>query len=140
MHKRRWVVLTLIVILLSGTAFSIASLIERRAARERQTRYAAALKEYSDEIKPSTSRQEVEAYLQLRNRSFGQMCCVRAERRAYADLVEVGQEKAPWFCNRNTVYIAFEFETTEPHGLSADARGSDRLESVTLFPRLEQCL
>jgi hypothetical protein len=68
------------------------------------------------------------------------MCCVSVQRSAYADLVEVGQEKAPWFCNRNIVYIAFEFETTELHGLRADARDSDRLEGVTLFPKLEQCL
>jgi hypothetical protein len=106
------VALTLIVVLLSGAAFCITSLIERRASRARQSRYAAALKEFSDGIKPGTTRHEVEAYLQLRHQSFGQMCCVSVQRSAYADLVEVGQEKAPWFCNRNTVYIAFEFETT----------------------------
>lgn len=140
MLKRHWVVLTLIVFLLLGAAFSATSLIERRALRERQTRYAAALKEYSDEVKPGTSRQEVEARLQLQHHSFGQMCCVRLQRSAYADLVEVGRDKAPWFCNRNTMYVAFEFETTEQHGLTADARDTDRLVSVTLFPRLEQCL
>ena len=100
MHRKRWPLLTLIAVLLFGSVLSITSLVERRSLRERQTRYAAALKELSDGIKPGTSRHEVEAYLQLRHHSFGQMCCVRVQRSAYADLVEVGQEKPPWFCNR----------------------------------------
>jgi hypothetical protein len=42
--------------------------------------------------------------------------------------------------NKYNIYVAFEFETTEPHGLVSDARGSDMLESTTLYRWLEECL
>jgi hypothetical protein len=61
-------------------------------------------------------------------------------RNAYADIVKIGEEKAPWYCNKYNVYVAFEFETTEPHGTVTDARDSDRLETTSLFPWLEECL
>jgi len=68
------------------------------------------------------------------------MCCIRVPRTAYADIVKIGEEKAPWYCNQYNVYVAFEFETTEPHGTVTDARDSDRLETTSLFPLLEECL
>jgi hypothetical protein len=72
------------------------------------------------------------------------MCCVGIPRSAYADLVRIGEEKAPWYCNKYNIYAAFEFDTTEPHGPVADFRDSlgdsDRLETTALYPWLEECL
>ncbi len=126
--------------LLIVCVLGIKGVIDKRAERKRQIEYAAVLKEYSGALKSGMSRREVESYLRLRGRSFRQMCCVRVRRNAYADIVKIGVEKAPWYCSKYNIYIAFEFETTEPHGINPDARDSDRLESTALFPWLEDCL
>jgi len=118
----------------------INGLIDKRKERKRQTEYEAVLKEYSSALKPGMPRSEVESYLRLRGRSFRQMCCIQVRRSAYADIVKIGEEKAPWYCNKYNIYVAFEFEATEPHGLIQDARDSDRLETASLFPWLEECL
>jgi hypothetical protein len=140
MNKRRWWLLVVVAASLIICVLAIKSVVTKRAERKRQTEYEAGLKEYSGALKPGMSRREVESYLRLRGHSFRQMCCIAVPRNAYADLVKIGEEKAPWYCNKYNVYVAFEFETTEPHGMRTDARDSDRLETISLFPWLEECL
>ncbi len=138
--KKRWMVFSGIVALSIGAGFGIKSLLDAKALKERQTLYTAVLKDYSDALRPGISRREVEAYLKQGHHPYRQMCCIANNRSAYADLVKVGQEKAPWYCNQHNIYVAFEFDTTEPHGLTADARDTDKLLGTKLFPWLEQCL
>jgi hypothetical protein len=140
MSKRRWGLLVIAAVLFILCVLGIKSASENRAKRKRQTEYEAVLRGYSGALRSGMSRREVESYLRFRGRSFRQMCCIRAPRKAYADLVKIGEEKAPWYCNKSNVYVAFEFETTEPHSISTDARDSDRLDTVSLFPWLEECL
>ena len=140
MNKRRWGLLVIAAALLIVCVLGIKSVIEKRAARKRQTEYEAVLREYSGALKSGMPRREVESYLRLRGRSFRQMCCIGVPRNAYADIVKIGEEKPPWYCNKYNVYVAFEFETPEPHGTVTDARDSDRLETTSLFPWLEECL
>jgi hypothetical protein len=140
MNKKHWGLLVIAAALLIVCMLGIKSAFENRAKRQRQTDYEAVLREYSGALRSGMSRLEVESYLRLRGHSFRQMCCIRAPRNAYADLVKIGEERAPWYCNKFNFYVAFEFETTEPHGLTTDARDSDRLETVSLFPWLEECL
>ena len=120
--------------------FAIKGVIDKRAERKRQVEYQSMLNEYTIALKSGMTRHDVESYLKARNRGFRRMCCVGLRRTAYADLVRIGKEQAPWYCSENNVYVAFEFETTEPHGIIADSRDSDRLVSMALFPWLEQCL
>jgi hypothetical protein len=140
MNKRRWGLLIIAAALLTVCVLGIKGLINRRAERKRQIEYRALLNEYSGSLKSGMSRREVESYFRLRGRSFRQMCCVGVPRNAYADIVKIGEENAPWYCNKYNIYVAFEFETTEPHGSITDARDTDRLENITLFPWLEECL
>lgn len=140
MSRRRWVVLAVVAVLSIGVGLSIKDLIDRRSLRARQSQYAVALRDYSDVLKPRISRREVEAYLQLRHQPFRHMCCVGVHRSAYADLVKVGQEKAPWYCNKYNIYVAFEFDPTEGQTSMLEARDSDKLQDATLFPWLEECL
>ena len=130
----------MVAALLIVSVLGIKSVIERRAEQKRQIEYQSVLKEYSGALKPGMTRRDVESYLHLKGRPFQQMCCVGVRRNAWADLVRIGKEKAPWYCSQNNVYVALEFETTEPHGTIQDARASDRLEDVALFPWLEECL
>jgi hypothetical protein len=123
------------------SVFGIKYVIDRRAERKSQIEYQSVLKEYSAALEPGLTRREVESYLRLKGRPFRQMCCVGVRRNALADLVRIGNEGAPWYCSQNNVYVALEFEATEPlQGIMPEARDSDRLEDVLLFPWLEGCL
>ena len=131
----------------AACAIAVASVIEfvngrRETAleRTRQIGYDKILREYSSLLKPGMSRAEVERYLKGRNLAYVQRCCIRAPRQVWADLVKIGTEKAPWFCNNSNVYVAMEFSNTEPHDAPVGGWDTDRLESVTLYPQLEQCL
>jgi hypothetical protein len=139
MGKGRWLLLIVISALIIVSAFGIKDMRDKRAEHKRQIEYQSVLKEYSGVLKPGMSRHEAESYLQSKGLSFRQMCCVGRTRTAWADLVRIGEEKPPWYCNQYDIYVAFEFETAEPRG-TTDARDSDRLVDVTLFPWLEECL
>jgi hypothetical protein len=87
----------------------------------------------------------VEAYLRAKGVTFGQLCswgegelCID-ERSAYADLVKIGKEKHPWYCEEHSVYIAFQFAAVEPHK-GWEAYDSDTLKRVTIYHKLEGCL
>jgi len=58
----------------------------------------------------------------------------------YADIVEIGSENPPWYCNHSNIYIAFEFPRNEIQDVVAEPRGSDRLQNIELFPYLEECM
>ncbi len=66
------------------------------------------------------------------------MCCVE-ERSAFADLVRIGQEDAPWYCSENYVFVAFEFAAVESHN-PLKAYDTDSLKTVTLYRQLGGCL
>ena len=129
-----------VIILSIGVGLYIKSLIDRRSLMARQKQYAAALRDYSVALQPGKSRREVEAYLELRHQPFRHMCCVGVHRSTYADLVKVGQENAPWYCNKYNIYVAFEFDPTEGQTAILEAHDSDKLQDATLFPWLEECL
>jgi hypothetical protein len=120
---------------------------ERHKAAEREASYQTVLAEYASELKPGTSREQVERHLQTDGRRFRQMCCVANFRGQYVslkgagydDLVKIGEESAPWFCSENNVYIAFEFNPRSRGELS-DTNGSDVLKRVSVFHQLEGCL
>lgn len=97
MGKRRRMMLVIAAVLLITFGLGIKGVIDRRAAKKRQAQYEAALKVYSDAMTPGLSRRQVESYLRLRGHSFRQMCCVGIQRSAYADLLKIGEEKAPWY-------------------------------------------
>ncbi len=140
MRKRRWVLLIVVAIFLIVSAFGVKGVIDKRAEQKRQIEYQSVLMEYSGVLKPGMTRHDVESYLHSKGLSFQQMCCVGVRRSAWADLVRIGKEKAPWPCSQLNVYVALEFEMAEPHGIIHDARDSDRLEDVKLFPQLQGCL
>jgi hypothetical protein len=87
---------------------------------------------YSKTFKPGMSRKEVEINLRApRTSDFS--------KGAADGLVKIGQEPAPWYCNRTNVYVAFAF-VGEGRRPSSPARDSDKLERVRLFRWPEDCL
>ncbi len=71
------------------------------------------------------------------------MCCV--DRRTYSlgiydDLIKIGQEDAPWFCNEKNVYIALQFTGQSRADPTPEAVPSDTLKTITIYHWLEGCL
>jgi len=84
------------------------------------------------------TRKEVESYLRAKALGFQRMCCID-ERSAFADLVKIGSEDAPWYCSEQNIYVAFQFAGVEPHE-ALKVSDSDSLKRVTIFRWLEGCL
>ena len=108
------------------------------AKQKREAAYQAKLLSYSDALKPGMTRKGVEAYLRAKGVVFQQLCCVD-ERTALADLVKIGKEKHPWYCEEHNVYVAFQFAAVETHE-SWQAYDSDTLKRITIFHKFEGCL
>jgi hypothetical protein len=136
-QKRLLTAVAVIAVIVAG--YAIWSVFDNRAQMTRKREYTAILQSYSAALKPGMNRMEIENFFHARNIAFRQMCCVDVRRDAYADLVKIGKERAPWFCSENNVYIAFEFASIQTHP-TTEALGSDRLLSIREYPWLEECL
>jgi len=84
------------------------------------------------------TRNEVEKYFRERDVNFSQMGWIE-ERTAFADLVRVGEETPPWYCEDNSVDIAFEFAATESHKPWM-AFDTDVLKKVHIVHQFGACL
>jgi hypothetical protein len=85
------------------------------------------------------TRKSVEDYLRTKGVAFTKICCTD-EKSAYADLVKVGEEKHPWYCEAHNIYIAFQFSAVEPKGNSTSEKDNDVLKTISVFHKLEGCL
>lgn len=117
---------------------AVSDVRAQSAKEKREAAYQAKLRAYSDVLKVGMTRKEVESYLRGNNNTFGQWCCID-EPSAYADLVKIGKEKHPWYCEAGNVYVAFQFSAVEPHKAAA-AYDSDILKRITIFHQLDGCL
>jgi hypothetical protein len=108
----------------------------QREKQEREASYQAKLKRYSDALKPGTTRESVEGYLRAKNIHFFQLCCIEGP--ALADLLKIGQQRVPWYCDQHNVYIAFQFEAESKN--AGAAQDSDKFTKVSVFHKLDGCL
>src|SRR6266576_1837454 len=56
------------------------------------------------------------SYLGTKNSQFSQMCCVdtnQLRRGVWDDLTKVGEEDAPWYCSRHSVFYCFPVQWPE---------------------------
>lgn len=141
MSKKQWSVILAVVVGLCLAGYEIQQSLSKRAEQKRRMEYQRITKQYADALQVGTNRVEVENYIRTRGQQFIHMCCVGAPRYAWADLINIGKESAPWFCSRRNVYVAFEFEGAESRStIGPKALDADKLLSVTLYERLEDCL
>ncbi|MGH9613367.1 MAG: hypothetical protein ACRD4P_09840 [Bryobacteraceae bacterium] len=138
---KRWLipVIGAIVVVIPATAIHYVSKAE--ALKKREAAYQSTLQAYSKDLRPGLTRKNVEDYFRTKNISFAQMCCVEG-RSAFADLVKVGQEDAPWYRGENYVYVAFEFVNVEPDPplIPWMPHDSDLLTKASIFRQLLDCL
>lgn len=135
----------LVAVIICGIFLSVVGirhLTEMKAQKGREVAYQTALHSFQQVLKPGMSRKEVEAYLRGKNISFRQMCCVeKNSKNSLDDLTKIGEEKTPWFCSENNIYIAFQFaDRTEQKETRLRASDLDTLQAVTIFRWLEGCL
>lgn len=130
--------MTVGLIAAASWAMAVRYVMRAEAKKGREAGYESALQVYSQDLKPGLSRKGVEEYLRARSVGFEQRCCLE-ERGAFADLVKVGQEDAPWHCGETFVYIAFEFDTGNSKA-PPQANDVDALKRIRIFRHLEGCL
>jgi hypothetical protein len=147
MRKRVWLRIVAAIAAVVLGLWLVQHVRERRKAAEREAYYQTVLSKYTGELKPGTTREQVEQRLQTDGTRFSQMCCVANFKGQYVsfrdsgwdDLVKIGTESAPWFCSENNVYIALEFNPKSKGELSK-TNLSDILKRVSVFHQLEGCL
>lgn len=111
----------------------------KEQARRRAAAYEATLREYSAVLKRGMTRKTVEDYLRKQNAGFTHSCCMGASHNAWDTLVKIDEEKPPWFCSEQYVYVGFEFVSDAPHRFP-EAHDSDTLTVVRLLRRSTGCL
>jgi hypothetical protein len=120
------------------TVATVCNAAGPKAQKKREAVYQATLQSYTDVLRPGITRKYVEEYLRSKGVSLQQFCCVE-EKSALADLLKIGTEKHPWYCEEHNAYVAFQFAAVEPHK-PWEAYDSDTLKSITIFRKLEGCL
>lgn len=132
----------LVIVLTVSVLASLACRFElKEAKKKREAAYQSALDTYSRTLIPGLTRKEVETYFRARGIKFVQMGWVEErheERTAFADLVNVGHEYAPWPCGIQDVSVAFEFAAREPH--ESWISDTDVLKKVLIFRSEGGCL
>jgi hypothetical protein len=108
------------------------------AKQKREATYQTKLQSYADVLNTGMTRKNVEDYLRAKGVAFGQLCCID-ESSVFSDLVKIGKEKHPWYCEEHNVYIAFQFVSVEPQK-GFEAHDSDTLKEITIFHKLDGCL
>jgi len=139
-NEAPWLLPTVALVITITVSALVLSHTRAEAKRERELGYRAALRAYSNDLKPGLTRREVEDYLRTRNARFTNICCVGKEN-YYADLFKIGEERAPWYCSEGYVYVAFEFSAVEKHDLASFfAKDSDVLKQVEIYQPGTGCL
>jgi len=138
-------ILLLLLVLLVGTlfGFGVRYEIKKRAREKREVAYQLALRSFAEVFKPGMTRKAVEDSLRANTHEFRQTCCVdmkEYKKGSWDDLVKIGEEDAPWFCNYTAIYVGFQFTGHEKFDGMWRADDSDKLTAVTLYRQYDKCL
>ena len=137
-RRHAFVILVALVTLAAATSGCAARTKAQR--KQREDRYQAALASYAEVLKPGMTRKQVEDWLQAKGISFRQASGTGLEGTGtYADLIKIGHEHHPWYCEADNIYVAINFTKTEPHD-SPRAFDSDEVRDLTIFRWFEGCM
>ena len=87
------------------------------------------------------TRKDVEDYLNSKNTKFTWIFTAFGARGVSqtADIVKIGEEAAPWFCDEAYVWVAFEYTFTRIEDIHRQDP-SDILERIELYRPYTGCL
>jgi hypothetical protein len=107
---------------------------ESRAQAKREATYQAALRSYTQILKPGMKRGEVEDYLSAKKVQFLRL--------SLDDLTPIGKdEPANWFCGKPDVYVRFQFTAPSQHeDRPAEANQQDTLEEIKISRLASSCI
>lgn len=135
MKRRRLALVAAIVVLICASAlgYGLKRRTDQRVEEQKRVAfYNSALSSYSKDLETGITRSHVEHYLGAK--------AIPYEKSAEADLVEIGQKPAPWFCSEVNVYVAFDFEAVEPHNRAWEPYRTDVLKRIHIYSRPGGCL
>ena len=141
-HERR-LMLVLSVVVLSLIGIGVRHEWKEQAREKRAVGYQSALHSYAQILKPGMARKQLEDYLRTKNTQFSQMWCIDTSQLrsgVWDDLTKVGEEDAPWYCSRHSLYIAFQFNGQKRDDGTWKADPSDTLKNIKVYHQLETCL
>jgi hypothetical protein len=136
-------VLFALIVLVGGILWGVHRHTEAEQQRVKAGLYVKTVASYAEMLKPGMTRKEVETYLKANNIQFQQMCCVvRGKmKKSWDDLIEIGQEPAPFVCSKHGVYAALVFSDSTPAADKVDpADERDVLQSLSVYHQLEGCM
>ena len=133
---RPWQSLRVLALVL--LSFAVLGCHNRRAQANREAKYKSALQTYSEKFPTGITRKVVDEYFRTRGTPVNEGSS-GGSLDALSDYLRIGEEPAPWFCDKWSVYIAFDFAATEKHS-EWEARDTDVLKRVRLEGRGENCL
>jgi hypothetical protein len=133
---RRWGSAMLVVIV-AGIAIWLG--VHALLKRARDVAFEQKLRSYTEALSPGSTRKRVEDELRRRGTLYGRVYGFDRTN-AYADLVKIGSESAPWYCSHNNIYIKFQFDAADPGLSGVSQSGSDVLRSIAVTPWLQDCL
>jgi hypothetical protein len=110
---RRWSSIVLLVMITATAVWLGLNRREVRLKRERAAAYQHALRSYTDTLPPAAIRKRVEDELRAQGVQYERVSGFDSTK-AYADLVKIGTEPAPWYSSKNNVYIKFAFDAADP--------------------------
>src|SRR4029077_1280122 len=149
MHGKRLKVSMIVAAaaVIAVSLWSVQHVRDRHEAAKREAGYRTVLVQYTVELKPGMTREQVERHLHTNGKEFRQMCCVanfkgefvRLDGAGWDDLVKIAEESAPFACGENNAYIPFEFHP-KSQGELPGTNGSDILKRVSVFHQLERCM
>ena len=101
----------------------------------REASYRAAVAAYRKDLPIRTTRNKLESYLRAKNVHFFQ----DREFRWLVDLVKVGEDDVPIYCDTAYVYVSFAFVEAVPHEpLKPD--DLDTLRGIDLSRHMTGCM
>ena len=105
---------------------------ETQAQVKRESTYQAALRTYSQIIKPGMKRKEIEEYLRSNKIEFSKL--------SLDDITKIGEDVPSWFCGSSGVYVRFHFTGVKSLESQSKANDEDTLDEINIFHRAERCL
>jgi hypothetical protein len=107
-----------------GVRYEMEVHAETQAQAKREIAYRAALRSYSQLLKPGMKRREVDDYLRSNKIEFLQL--------SLDDLTHIGQdESSVWFCGKSDVFVKFQFTGFPQHaGHPDEANERDTLDEI----------
>jgi hypothetical protein len=131
------IVLLILILILApliffGVRYEMKVRAETQAQAKRETTYQAALRSYSQILKPGMKRKEVENYLRVNKTEFFQL--------SLDDLTKIGEDSPTWYCGPPGVYVKFQFVGVRPLEPRLEANDDDTLDEIKIFHWAAKCL